>query len=534
MKLARNLFAVLCVLTLWACDSGSGGGAAGGDTTPAADTPMTPETRAPGDTLAPDDAADPSETAGPVDVPPEPDVPEIEDDTVYAIQDAGAADHPEEGAEVYLVDVVVTAVDLKPTSTGFWVQEPEGGLYGGIFVYMGKEWEGIDEHFGPGDQVQVAGTYIEYYELSAIQGAIVNVTGSGPAPAPLAVTPEDLAADPEPYEGLLVEVCGGCQVTALLEYGEVSTTCVRLDDEIFLYDLEVGDGFDCITGLWHYNFENYKLLPRDASDLVAAAQTYAPLYGKCGVDGLVCDEAVHLCGTLSSQVGHGYCLETCTPGGAPCSGGVPCLDAGFCDLPGDVAPDAPCDLAQEGQSLDFGALCQPSMSCVGFFPGAGGSICLPVVDSCDGGDCGPGRLCTPLMSGVGACGLECAGAGVDCAGDLVCEQIAEGWICIPDSAGPVEFGKICDSGAKETNCLQGLTCMKKDAGSVSGYCSKTCESDADCPKVTNSDGTQIAAFCGDASAGDKSCFFGCGQPGQKCPDDLDCTSIGGGQLCLAP
>jgi hypothetical protein len=48
----------------------------------------------------------------------------------------------------------------------------------------------------------------------------------------LVITAAVLAADPEPYEGVIVELCGSYQVTGLPGYGEVETTRAPLDDEL--------------------------------------------------------------------------------------------------------------------------------------------------------------------------------------------------------------------------------------------------------------------------------------------------------------
>ena len=96
---------------------------------------------------------------------------------------------------------------------------------------------------------------------------LFDVTGTTDVPTPL--EPDDLDTNQEAYEGVLIQVCGTCTVEQLLDYEEVLTSCVRLDDEIYSYSLAVNDSFNCIVGVYHYSFSEYKLLPRDAADFLA-------------------------------------------------------------------------------------------------------------------------------------------------------------------------------------------------------------------------------------------------------------------------
>jgi WD40 repeat protein len=189
---------------------------------------------------------------------------------VYQIQDSSLAGHPAPGTQVELNDVIVTAIDAMGSNQGIWVQERQGGPYSGIFVFKPDGLAVNLNNFAEGDLVTVTGTYKEYYDLSEIELGTITRTGSQtPLQAQLV---SDLQNQPEPWEGVLVEVCGDCQVTALLDHGEAQTSCGRIDDGIYDYTVSVGMSCTCIRGLWHYSFDNYKLLPRNSLDLAGCKQ----------------------------------------------------------------------------------------------------------------------------------------------------------------------------------------------------------------------------------------------------------------------
>ncbi|MFH1808390.1 MAG: hypothetical protein ABIJ09_06590 [Pseudomonadota bacterium] len=187
--------------------------------------------------------------------------------SVYDIQNTGSILHPLVETWVTVQGVIVTAIDARGNNLGFWVQEPGGGRYSGIFVYK-PDTDPFDvTTLQRGDVVTVSGLYIEYFDLSELQMYSVQKTASGAAPYP--EYPSDLGTDPEAWEGVLVQVGPDCVVTGFYSFGEVQTTCARLDDEISTFAVEYGMSFSSITGIWNYNFETYKLLPRDVLDFGA-------------------------------------------------------------------------------------------------------------------------------------------------------------------------------------------------------------------------------------------------------------------------
>jgi DNA/RNA endonuclease YhcR with UshA esterase domain len=182
-----------------------------------------------------------------------------------------------EDTYVKLEDVVVST-GVSYSGDVFFVQEPEGGAYSGIQVSL-VDPAGLD--VSPGDVVTVVGTYSEFYDMSQVRVASVEkvtVTSSGAAPVP------ELIADPatiatggsmtENWEGVLVEVQNVTVTNDTLEYNEFEVTDgLHVDDLFFALDdwmiPGVGTGFASIVGPLYYNFETFKVGPRDAADLVA-------------------------------------------------------------------------------------------------------------------------------------------------------------------------------------------------------------------------------------------------------------------------
>ncbi|MFN7143138.1 MAG: amidohydrolase family protein [Myxococcota bacterium] len=191
--------------------------------------------------------------------------------TSDAIRDPSHASHPAEGALVKITDVVVTGVR---DGGGFFVQDRSLDTFGGLYVY-----DPGGAAVAVGDVVTVSGTYDEYYALTEITSPTVTVTGTGVVPPPIAVDACDVGtggALAEAYEGMLV-VVSDVSVTNENPDGpdddfdefEVAG-CLRVDDFLWdAFDQPTGSpSYAAITGVLNYSFENFKLAPRGAEDLV--------------------------------------------------------------------------------------------------------------------------------------------------------------------------------------------------------------------------------------------------------------------------
>ncbi len=202
--------------------------------------------------------------------------------TVYAIQDPSNADFPGLDTRVRVTGVVVTTPMIRASSDsvnpdGFWVQEPEGGVYSGIFVFARDLGVEVTE----GDVVDLVGTYREFYGNSQIEATEVVVTGSADVPAPMVVSVGDVydgSETAEQYEGVLVQVESAEVTNADLGYGvfgvsqgDVGELYVSPTfDRYWSYEPQVGDTFATLIGVMEYAYSHYRLAPRSCDDMAWA------------------------------------------------------------------------------------------------------------------------------------------------------------------------------------------------------------------------------------------------------------------------
>ncbi|MDP8254713.1 MAG: hypothetical protein P9M14_03105 [Candidatus Alcyoniella australis] len=115
------------------------------------------------------------------------------------------------------VETVVTCKGIIVTSPlaidtpGIFVQEPEGGEYSGIFLFLYDEVV-AELDVAVGDVVDVTGLYTEYYNMSELtvqSTADLTITGSNQNVLPEVVQPADVAnggSKSEAFESVLVKV----------------------------------------------------------------------------------------------------------------------------------------------------------------------------------------------------------------------------------------------------------------------------------------------------------------------------------------
>ncbi len=183
--------------------------------------------------------------------------------TIYDLQQDGF----EEDAFVTLEDVVVTT---WPCSDGFFVQEPEGGEYSGLYIYTYSD--ALDQlEVVPGDIVTVSGTMSEYFEMTEMvlsNIADIEITGATDAPEPVAVDIDVLLSGDtaEPWESVLVETSGTVSAAAD-NYGEWAVDGLHVDDMCHPADPDVGTPVNRIAGVMDYAWENWRINPRSDDDL---------------------------------------------------------------------------------------------------------------------------------------------------------------------------------------------------------------------------------------------------------------------------
>ena len=158
-----------------------------------------------------------------------------------------------------------------------------GGAWHGIYVYnpgSGFPMPSV------GDWVNVSGTVIEYYEMTEISPVTaLTVISSGNTPfAPTYVTTADVATgspNAEQYEGVLVEVLTAVVTNPDLGYGEWAiddgSGDARVNDlGAYTYTPAIGDQINFVRGMLNYNFDDYKIEPRDDSDISATPGVPTP------------------------------------------------------------------------------------------------------------------------------------------------------------------------------------------------------------------------------------------------------------------
>lgn len=202
--------------------------------------------------------------------------------TVYAVRGGEAA----VGAVVALSDLVVTAVD----DDGFYAQQLEGSTDyvsvddSGIFTFTGGA-----PTVSRGDVVDISSATIQdFFGLIQLSEATVAMTASGMEPAPLLVTTAEVrtgGARAGALLGVLIRVETVTVTDANPDdpddYGEFEVGGLRVDDSLYATAPHpiVGDEFGVITGVLNYGFENTKLLPRDAADVVPGSLALLPRMG---------------------------------------------------------------------------------------------------------------------------------------------------------------------------------------------------------------------------------------------------------------
>ncbi len=190
----------------------------------------------------------------------------------YEIQ--GQADEsPYDGDDVTVTGIVTVGGNEFYAGTGTAqyavIQDVSSGPWSGLVIYG---YDGILTSLVRGDSVVVSGYVSEYNGLTEVVVNSVDLDEAGyTVPTPEELATVDVPA--EQWESVLVSVSNVTVTDDDLGYGEWSVTDgsgdVRIDDmgEIS-YSPSNGDTFSKIIGICFYSFDNFKIEPRDDSDLI--------------------------------------------------------------------------------------------------------------------------------------------------------------------------------------------------------------------------------------------------------------------------
>jgi len=191
------------------------------------------------------------------------------------------------GEVVSLSDVIVTGVAKGAASThGYWVQVhplPSGMSveYSGLFVYAPKG------DLAVGDRLDISkGSLTVFNGLPELTDVTYTRRGVGNTPpAPVLVSAADVrTGGPRAValEGVLIEL-RAVKVTEAVnsfkefrvnESGDAAQPSLMVDDQGFDYaDPAVGTAYFSLRGLLTFNFNDHKLVPRGAGDLLGTPPT---------------------------------------------------------------------------------------------------------------------------------------------------------------------------------------------------------------------------------------------------------------------
>src|SRR5262245_40483970 len=199
------------------------------------------------------------------------------DDTIFDIQ----SDSMPAGTAVTVKGVVVTAIDLYGEKKGgIYVEEPEGGAYSGVYVYLSGA-EAVDLEVG--NLVDLDGFVKDEFswqggcegeenpgsvtELSPAEGVTPTVTktGDGTVPDAEGLAPWDLAAsgdEAEKWEGVLVRFDGARVLTPPSAEEKVDQVTMWVTGPFTVQSslteladtIAEGDCYSSITGIGDYFF----------------------------------------------------------------------------------------------------------------------------------------------------------------------------------------------------------------------------------------------------------------------------------------
>ncbi|MCD4818114.1 MAG: hypothetical protein K8S23_05445 [Candidatus Cloacimonetes bacterium] len=207
---------------------------------------------------------------------PEKDYTVATDVTIYDIQYTvdPSGDSP------YLDQVVSTDGIVTAIMGNYFVIQDATGAWNGI-------WINSSEIVSTGDNITVNGPVVENYDNTEINNPYVSVNSSGnPLPSVTSISTADVNS--ENYEGVLISVSNAECTSTPNTYGEweiddgvVRTPCV-VDDLGYVFDPTLGNFYD-VTGPVIYSYGDFKVEPRDATDIVQQGDTNPPTISSISV-----------------------------------------------------------------------------------------------------------------------------------------------------------------------------------------------------------------------------------------------------------
>jgi uncharacterized protein YdeI (BOF family) len=199
--------------------------------------------------------------------------------------DNPAGDSPLLG-QVVAVDGVVTALDSRDGGlNGYFIQEPEGGPWTGVYVA-----DSSGNRPAIGDMVRVIGRVDEMLGLTVVTNLeeFTVVSNGNPLPAAQGVTANVLQTDGEPWESVWVAVHGATVISenpdAPDDFGEwliadATRGSVRVGHTLGDYDYRPMDGdvLVMVRGVVDFSSNAFKLEPTGSADILEQ-RDYTTIY----------------------------------------------------------------------------------------------------------------------------------------------------------------------------------------------------------------------------------------------------------------
>lgn len=201
--------------------------------------------------------------------------------TIYALQQ----DMHTIGEDVLIDSVVVIGVDVRPSTYGVYVQEPDGGPYSGILCYTSGTFPAYECSGGAvkvGDLINATGQYSDFNGLAEVVFPVFEKLGEVVPPAPVVLPVDSLSNNApdggEKWEGVLVQVQNVrvISVNNFRDWRIENFGAGATGDSMYVYEkmignqLEpvVGDSLATVTGVADWAFGDRRIAPRGNEDIV--------------------------------------------------------------------------------------------------------------------------------------------------------------------------------------------------------------------------------------------------------------------------
>lgn len=181
-------------------------------------------------------------------------------------------------AKVSVSGVVTSTADQPNTRCGGFNIQDGTGAWNGIWALLADDTEYTVTQ---GDSITITGTVIESRDMTTIdEVTAVSVHSTGKSVESYSITGAEYVADPEPYEGVLLNF-GEVTVTDSSGYDKTVTddggiTEFLIDDDymihggvedMFYHALDIGTIITKLTGISHYYYGEHLVMVRDRADL---------------------------------------------------------------------------------------------------------------------------------------------------------------------------------------------------------------------------------------------------------------------------